>query len=228
MKICTKCKIEKEFSEFSKGKNGKNGLVSWCKSCYKQYNFDNKEKQYLKNKQYNINNKEFLKQQKKLYELNNSEEIKRKRKLYYSKNKERIIKKRKQYYLDNKDSINECKNKYSKNRKSIDPLYKLIINVRCLIRNSINENGYTKKSKTYEILGCSFEDFKIHLEQQFTEGMTWENRTLWHLDHIYPVSRAIDEEHLIRLNHYTNFQPLWAIDNIKKGNKIINNQINKS
>jgi len=51
--------------------------------------------------------------------------------------------------------------------------------------------------------------------------MTWENQGLWHMDHIYPVSRATDEEHLIKLNHYTNFQPLWAEDNIKKSNKII-------
>jgi hypothetical protein len=50
--------------------------------------------------------------------------------------------------------------------------------------------------------------------------MSWSNRELWHLDHIYPVSKALNEEHLIQLNHYTNFQPLWAEDNIRKGNKI--------
>ena len=51
MKKCTKCNIERELIEFSKQKKGKNGYVSWCKHCYKQYNFDNREKQYLKNKQ---------------------------------------------------------------------------------------------------------------------------------------------------------------------------------
>jgi hypothetical protein len=50
--------------------------------------------------------------------------------------------------------------------------------------------------------------------------MDWNNQGQWHLDHIYPVSLATNETHLIKLNHYTNFQPLWAIDNIKKGNKL--------
>jgi hypothetical protein len=86
---------------------------------------------------------------------------------------------------------------------------------------SIKGKGYTKKSKTNEILGCSFKEFKQHLELQFTEGMTWNNAGKWHLDHIYPVSLSKDENELIKLNHYTNFQPLWAEDNIRKGNKII-------
>lgn len=80
--------------------------------------------------------------------------------------------------------------------------------------------GYSKTSKTYKILGCSYEEFKQYLESQFTNGMTWENAGEWHLDHIYPVSLATDEEHLIKLNHYTNFQPMWAEDNLKKGNRI--------
>jgi len=93
-------------------------------------------------------------------------------------------------------------------------------NIGSLILISIKRQGYSKKSKTHEYLGCSFEEFKLYLEKQFTKGMTWENAGQWHLDHIYPVSLATDEEELIKLNHYTNFQPLWAIDNIIKGNKI--------
>ena len=53
--------------------------------------------------------------------------------------------------------------------------------------------------------------------------MNWENQGEWHLDHIYPVSLAKDEQELIKLNHYTNFQPLWAADNLLKGNKVIAN-----
>jgi hypothetical protein len=71
------------------------------------------------------------------------------------------------------------------------------------------------------MLGCSYEDFKLHIEAQFVSGMSWENRSEWHLDHIIPVSSAINEDDLIRLNHYTNFQPLWAVDNLKKSNKLI-------
>lgn len=89
------------------------------------------------------------------------------------------------------------------------------MSIRYLIYISIKKQGYTKRSRTYKILGCTYEEFKIHLENQFTDGMTWENQGEWHLDHIYPVSLAKNEEELIKLNHYTNFQPLWAEDNLK-------------
>ena len=50
--------------------------------------------------------------------------------------------------------------------------------------------------------------------------MSWSNHGEWHLDHIYPVSLAKDQNHVIELNHYTNFQPLWASDNLSKGNRL--------
>jgi hypothetical protein len=86
---------------------------------------------------------------------------------------------------------------------------------------SIKGKGYTKKSKTSEYLGCTFNEFKTYIEEKFIENMSWENRMDWHLDHIYPISLAETEDELIKLNHYTNFQPLWAVDNLRKGNKII-------
>jgi hypothetical protein len=88
--------------------------------------------------------------------------------------------------------------------------------------------GFKKNSKTANYLGCTFEEFKIWIENQFQEGMNWDNFSEWHLDHIYPVSRAIDEEHLIVLNYYTNFQPLWAIDNLRKSNKLPEELLDKS
>ena len=51
--------------------------------------------------------------------------------------------------------------------------------------------------------------------------MTWENKGAWHIDHIIPTCTAKTEEDLIRLNHYTNLQPLWAEENLKKGSKLI-------
>ena len=124
-----------------------------------------------------------------------------------------------------KQKLNEYTKEYNKKRRLIDPLFKLKGNIRCLIGNSIKHKLHYRKSKTSDYLGCSFKDFKIHLERQFTKGMTWENQGEWHLDHIYPISLAKDEEELIKLNHYTNFQPLWAFDNISKGNKIIEKQL---
>jgi hypothetical protein len=197
MKVCSKCKVEKEFSEFSKNKKAKNGLKCACKMCDKIYILDNSDK---------------LKQ----YRLDNSDKRKENLKQWHLDNPEYRKKYNKQYGLKNKDKIN----KYKKNRKLTNPLFKLSHSICSSIGISIKKQGYSKTSRTHEILGCSYEDFKIHLENKFTKGMTWSNYGSWHLDHIYPVSLATDEEHLIKLNHYTNFQPLWAEDNIKKSNNI--------
>ena len=67
------------------------------------------------------------------------------------------------------------------------------------------------------MLGCDFADLKHHLESQFTEGMTWDNRNLWHIDHIIPLASAKSAEEVVKLSHYTNLQPLWAKDNMRKG-----------
>ena len=210
MKVCSKCKKEKELSLFSKQKKGKNGLHSYCKSCEKEYRENNKEKLNEYFKEYYENNKEKHKEYCKEYRENNKEKHKEYRKEYYENNKEKIKEYRKGYLKE-----------YTKQRKKTDTLFKLRCTIRSLICTSIKKQGYTKQSKTCKILGCTYEEFKIHLENQFTDGMTWENQGEWHLDHIYPVSLAKDEEELIKLNHYTNFQPLWAEDNRKKSNKII-------
>ncbi len=73
---------------------------------------------------------------------------------------------------------------------------------------------------TEMFIGCSFAELKIHVERQFTKGMTWENRDQWHIDHIIPLSTAKTEEDVIRLNHYTNLRPLWAKDNLAKSDKV--------
>ena len=71
------------------------------------------------------------------------------------------------------------------------------------------------------VFGCSTDELVKHLEDQFKDGMTWDNygRYGWHIDHIKPLSKAEDMEDLIRRAHYTNLQPLWATDNLKKSNK---------
>jgi hypothetical protein len=73
-------------------------------------------------------------------------------------------------------------------------------------------------------LGCSIDEFKKHIESQFVEGMSWDNQGKWHIDHIVAIkyrdggNLPTVEEILARL-HYTNTQPLWREDNLKKGNR---------
>ena len=159
------------------------------------------------------------------YRLKNKEKKAEADKKYYENNKQAIANYKRQHYLKNKEKIEKYRNEWRNNKLKNDSLFKLTYYTSSLIRNVFKKNGYSKKSKAYEILGCTFEEFKIHLERQFKNGMSWDNQGDWHLDHIYPVSLAKNEEELIKLNHYTNFQPLWAIDNIKKSNKIIEKQL---
>jgi hypothetical protein len=73
---------------------------------------------------------------------------------------------------------------------------------------------------TEKLLGSDFNTVKTHIENKFTEGMNWKNQGKWHIDHIIPLSSAKTKDELISLCHYLNLQPLWALDNILKSNKI--------
>lgn len=114
--------------------------------------------------------------------------------------------------------IREKQRKRKNHRIIKDPNFRLISNLRSrtckLLKN-------TKSKKTEELLGCSIENFWIHLEKQFTEGMTRENHGKfgWHIDHIIPLSSAKTQQEIEKLFHYTNCQPMWAKDNHKKGNR---------
>jgi hypothetical protein len=92
--------------------------------------------------------------------------------------------------------------------------------MRCRIHSFLKTKNITKENKTFKIVGCSPQELKEHLEKQFVSGMTWENRINWHIDHIIPLSSAGTIEEFYTLCHFTNLQPLWVEDNLKKSNKI--------
>lgn len=154
----------------------------------------------------------------KSYRDNNKTTIAEKAKIKYETNPEVKREYSKQYRINN-EYDQKYHSDYHKNRMKTDPVYALCSRTRVLIYQKIQRGGYTKKSRTYDILGCSFVEFKSFIEKQFAEGMSWDNHGDWHLDHIIPCAVAKTEDDVIRLNHYTNFQPLWKLDNLKKGAK---------
>jgi len=105
-------------------------------------------------------------------------------------------------------------------RRQSNPLIKIAAMTRLVVWNSLTRKNCKKLKRTTEILGCSIEFFKSHIERQFTNGMSWENRKDWHIDHVIPLSSAATEEEVISLNHFTNLRPMFAKDNLVKGDKV--------
>lgn len=107
-----------------------------------------------------------------------------------------------------------------------DPATNLIIKIRTRLWDFMKSEGTKKTSETMQLLGCTPEFLRRHIEQKFTPEMSWDNYgTYWHLDHIYPLSRVnvLNEEEFKRVCHYTNLQPLSKIENLRKGNNIPGN-----
>ena len=109
--------------------------------------------------------------------------------------------------------------KYKRDRMKRDTTFKIIHRLRTRILLVLH--GKKKAESSMNLLGCTAEHFKKHLEAQFKDDMSWENYGIkgWHIDHIIPLSSAKTEEEMYKLCYYTNLQPLWGNDNIKKSNK---------
>ena len=110
-------------------------------------------------------------------------------------------------------------NAYFRKRRQVDPLFDLSCRCRMRIVSAFRYGGWKKKCKTSEMIGCSWEELKEHIESQFTDGMSWDNRSEWHVDHRLPLAAATTEEEVLKLCHYTNLQPMWKKDNLCKSDK---------
>lgn len=141
-------------------------------------------------------------------------------KAWYLANQDAQRIKSKAHYEANKQAYMDGNKRRTKLRIESDPVFALSQRIRSLIYIRIYSGGYTKKSRSQEILGCTWEDFKRHIERQFLKGMRWDRLGEIHLDHIVPVATAKTEEDVIALNHFTNIRPMWAKDNLSKGAQI--------
>ena len=136
----------------------------------------------------------------------------------YEKNKNECNRKRREYRRKNAEVIRE-RFKY---RYATDELYRLTVLSRGRLTKIFMKKGYSKDNSSRDLIGLEWEDLKVCIEAMFTDGMTWSNYgSAWHIDHIYPLSRAKNKRHLEELCHYSNLQPLWAEENLSKGDKIL-------
>lgn len=210
-KICSKCKIEKDVCHYHKHPTSKSGVRGVCKECRKlekdknlKYRLMNKESILVKNKIWRDNNPNYMKEYGKIYNIKNREKLNLKLKKWRESNKT--------LYL--------TKTKIKRNEKyNNDIFFRLKHLLRCRINKIVN---FKRDKSSIDILGCSVDVLIFHLESQFKDGMSWDNYGYygWHIDHIVPLSNAKTEEELYKLCHYSNLQPLWGKDNMKKSNKL--------
>jgi hypothetical protein len=198
-KTCTDCNQElpatSEF--FHKKKTGRYGLRAKCRACRK-------------------------KRDKKRYE-EHGEKIRMQSNMWRKQNHEKAREIKRGWQRRNRERLRE----YEKNRYHKDPTVRIAQNIRTGIRRAIN--GTHKSSSSMELLGCTPEECKKYLESKFQEGMSWDNygnpngdhSDCWHIDHIRPCASfdLTDPEQQRQCFHYTNLQPLWAVDNLSKGAK---------
>jgi len=187
------------------------------KEYNKKYQLENREKLKEYYKKYYKKNDSKIKDNVKKYKLENREKSKEYYKKHYQNNKEEINKKNKEYQKKNKERMN----KHRRIRQLNDPLFKLRCALSSNICCSLKRQGYSKETKTYDILKCEYDFFMTWLNGVASNGYTYGIGDL-QLDHVIPISLAETEDESYLLNHYSNFQLLSADENLTKGNRYVN------
>jgi len=223
-KICSKCHKEKELSEFHKDKKTFDGLRIYCKDCVRLYKSEYDKNHAQKRHQTYLDNKDNVLKQSREWRKTHKEQHKNTNKKYFENHQEEIKKYRKDYYQENKERINKSRIIFKNNNINA----KIAANLRTRIGRALK--CLNKSDKTLNILGCTVEQFRKHLESQFKDGMSWENygrgwgnkgMKEWHIDHKIPIdifNLSKDSEKRICF-HWSNLQPLWAKENLIKSNK---------
>lgn len=211
-KTCKECKQKKFFKEFHSNKRMKDGYLNICRKCVwlqTKFNPNRKEKIKKSNQKYYQNNKETFKKINKTWKTNNPAYFKE----YFQKNhifkpiktKEEKIKQKKEY----------LKQYWLKNKH--------VTVLRNLMKNTKEKLNTNKQNTLIVELKYTPLQFKNHIENQFTKGMTWNNlsnkKDGWNVDHKIPLSWFKNETPNYIVNHLFNLQPLWKKDNLKKSNK---------
>ncbi len=203
-KLCCDCKNWKSLDNYNNAKSWDN-YYKRCKQCVKKYADDHKE-------------------QKKQWQEENKKKTQDRQRIYREKNKEQIAKRAAEYSKNNREKLNEKNRQKRLNNEE----YRLVSNMRARIPFALA--GATKSASTMELIGCTVDFLKDHLEFQFADGMTWENYgNCWHVDHRIPCAsfNMLDPIEQRICFHYSNLQPLWAEDNLKKGDTVIDIDIDE-
>jgi hypothetical protein len=193
--------------------------TSACAECKRlitaEWREKNRDEVLKKRRAYRANNVERHRLQDLQFRAKNPERSRRWKQSWREKNQEHL----REYYRRRWSLEKNAKAARNRERFGTEPIYRLSVLVRGRIRKAFTRDGYQKRSTTNELVGCTWGELKIHIEKQFLKGMSWENKVLWHVDHIIPLASAKTEEEIAALCHFTNLRPLWALDNYQKSAK---------
>ena len=199
MKICKKCQVEKPSDDFYDKKGGRGGKDTLCKCCkieyLRQWQRENPSKFKASNKKHYNN--------------------------WYKQNKDHRRNTHRVWLNNNKEKMNKYYREYRKESYSKNISLRIANRIRVRLWRAMR--GIRKIDRFGEYTGCTKEFLVEHLESKFQSEMSWSNYGQWHIDHIKPLSsfNLSDPEQLKQACHYTNLQPLWAVDNLKKGNRLL-------
>ncbi len=241
MIVCRICHKEKKEDEFSARIGSLTGYRTECKPCLsllakkryetnrvsviekvKEYALAHKEKRAADNKAWRTKNHVLVK------EYSQRPEVKaaklERQKAYYQKNKEKVKKYIHGWNDRNKDKRREVKREYEASRYQNDPIYIIRKRLRARQNAILKSKGvYQQGKKVADFIGCTLPELKRHIESLFEIGMSWENKSLWHLDHIVPVVSfdLTNENQIKECFSFRNLRPLWAEENRQKGAKTV-------
>jgi hypothetical protein len=229
-KLCSCCSLTKSVKEFHKNKSKKDGFQEHCKVCRTLKARQNKKKLQEYRKEWYQKNSDKVKSMENLRYHSNKDTINEQKKIRYREDesyKSKVRESHKKYYENNKEFFSKLakdwaeKNKSKRNEISRRHYhkYKTLMICRRLIKRTIKYLGTEKELTTIELLGYTPLNLKESIESKFQEGMNWKNYGEWHIDHIKPISSFEKTENPKVINSLDNLQPLWAFDNLSKGNR---------
>ena len=168
--------------------------------CFMPYKDPTQRKEYKR--QWNKANKALVKAQQTRHYARHTDKVKARVANYAKRNKQKLAEQARVRFA----------RKYATNMQ-----FRLAMQLRDRLRKALGR--HTKQGSAVKLLGCSISEFIAYLERKFQPGMTWENKADWHIDHVKPLALfdLSDSAQLAQACHYTNLQPLWASDNLKKG-----------
>lgn len=229
MKTCPKCGIKKPLNCFNKRTRAVDGLQWDCKECgrvrLKVWGLENKDEITRRRKARESSlpdqKKEARYKRQQEWVSANKDYVSERAKEWYLANKEKAKANRQAWYRKNKKEHSRKGTEYSRNLRKNDPEFLMLCRLRNRIRAAFHCRGMKKTIKSLDLVGCSKEQLMAHIQSLFKPGMNWNNRSLWHIDHIRPCKsfNLLDPEEQKKCFNYTNLQPLWAVENLEKSSK---------